>query len=123
VIWFGLLVGVASPAFACGTSAKGGDCCPEGSHSPCPDEKGPDFASLTACCVNAPPAPSAVSVEATRNTSDQPHDSGSPDPIVVIAWFSTLFPQVRAQQAILPATSSPRTDAALIWLRTGRLRL
>ena len=123
VIWFGLLVGVASPELACAT-AKSGDCCPQDSTSPCGEEKRDhDLGSLAACCVTAPPAPSAVWVEANRNAADQPHGSGSPDTIVALAWFATLSLHVRAPQSVVPAMSLPRTDAALTWLHTGRLRL
>ena len=124
VIGFGLLLGGFSPAFACAAAAKHGDCCPEGSTSPCRDEKeAPGFGSLTACCVTAPPVSSAVVAEVIRNTPDLQHDSGSPDLIIALAWFATLSPHVRAPQTLVPAMFSPRTDAALIYLRTGRLRL
>ena len=123
VIWFGLLVGVASPALACATQATGGDCCPQGPTSPCPDRPGRDSVALAVCCVNVPPAPSAVTAEVTRNKLDQLHDSGSPDPIVALTWFATFFPNVRAPPAAPSAIYLPRTSATLIWLRTGRLRL
>jgi len=123
MIWFGLLVGMASPAIACAAAARHGDCCPQGSTSPCGEEKGAhQWGSSATCCVNAP-APSAVSVDVNRNTPQPQHDSGSPDPIVAFAWLATLSSHVRAPQVVVPVISLPRTDAALTWLRTGRLRL
>ncbi len=123
VVVFGLLAGVAAPALSCAAAAKG-DCCPQGSTSPCDEEKRQhDSGSVEACCVNVAAEPSAVGAEPSRNMPDRQHDSGSPDPIVTFAWFATLSSHLRPPQLLAPAILLPRTDAALTYLHTGRLRL
>jgi hypothetical protein len=123
VVWLGLLW-ASSPALACARSADR-DCCPEGGTSPCSDEgSGLDLNALaTLCCVIAPAASPVVSADTSRTAHVQPHDSGSPDPIVAFAWFATLTPSDHRPPLTRPDASLVRTDAALTYLHTRRLRL
>lgn len=124
VVWLGLLW-AASPAVACARGAER-DCCPAGMTSPCSGQgSGADVSTLAAlCCVSAPTATPAVSADAARATHVQPEDSGSPDPIVAIAWFATLTPFRHALDLTPRHAATPvRTDAGLTYLRTLRLRL
>jgi hypothetical protein len=61
--------------------------------------------------------------ENARTTQVQPHDAGSPDPIIAIAWIATLPAFNYAPPVPLCDTARARTDAALTYLHTRRLRL
>ena len=124
VVCLGLLW-VSSPAFACAKPATDSDCCPHGVPSPCGGEgSAVDFDTLASlCCASAPAPSSAVSVDASRKTHFQPSDSGSPHPIVAIAWFATLTPVTYPPPLTSADSAVPRTDAALTYLHTRRLRL
>jgi len=124
VLWLGLL-GVGTPAFACSVAALDTDCCPQDTPAPCTDNdfNGGLSASAAFCCVAAPTPARTVSVDAGRNAPDRKHDAGSPDPLGLPAWITSL-PTVAAPPNITAVLVSPgRTDAALTYLRTGRLRL
>jgi hypothetical protein len=115
-----VLLGTAAPAFACATK---GDCCPEDTTTPCGGE-GSGFitsAPLVACCVSPPQ--SASSISALRNESGQQNNSGSPDPVLVVAWLATFAS--RSPDSAIPShfAAITRSDGALTYLRTGRLRL
>jgi hypothetical protein len=77
------------------------------------------------CCASAPAASPAVAGDTTRTWHLQPNDSDSPspDPIAAFLWFATLTTTDRALPVALPDIGVTRTDAALTYLRTLRLRL
>jgi hypothetical protein len=120
------LIWATAPAFAC-TSMTDRDCCPEGAPSPCKgDESGFDlkaFASL--CCVSAPVASSSATATADthRSVDVEPQSPDSPDAIALLAWFATLQPREHERPPPPPDLVRTRTDAALTYLRTLRLRL
>ncbi len=121
VVWLGLLW-AASPALACARAADR-DCCPEGTTSPCPRER-TDLSTLAAlCCVSAPAASQAVAADTTRTTHVQPDHSGSPDPIITLAWFATLATPNYESPPKPPDTRFVGIDAARTYLHTLRLRL
>ncbi len=123
VAWLGLLWS-ASPVLAC-TLAADPDCCPPGVTSPCSGGgSGVDLSAFAAlCCARAPAASPAVSAACTRTIHVSPLDSGSPDGVVAIAWFVTPTPFNYAPPLSLPDVAATRTDAALTYLHTRRLRL
>jgi len=100
------------------------DCCPAGSHSPCDDGSRNDLKALAElCCAGAPAASSAVAADPSRAAYVQQQDSGSPDPVALIAWFATLTPRNYEVPPPPPDPLTPRTDATPTFLRTLRLRL
>jgi hypothetical protein len=120
VVWLGLLW-AASPAFACARGGHG-DCCPDGMTSPCKGAgSGIDLSTL--CCVSVPAASPATLAATSQANHIQPHDSGSSDPIVALAWFATVAPSIRAAPSADRRVSIVRTEASLTYLRTRRLRL
>lgn len=121
VVWLGL-IWAASPALACARLAER-DCCPAGSTSPCGDGSDTELGAFAAvCCVNSPAASPAVAVEA-RTSHAQPADSGSPDPLVTLAWFATLGAPRYELASRSPEIHLFRINAANTYLRTLRLRL
>jgi len=123
VVWLGLLW-VASPALACARVADR-DCCPAGPTAPCSgQESGVDLSTLDAlCCVAAPATSSSAAVDASRTTHVQPNAGDSPDPVVAFAWLATLRLSSEPPPLTPPDTVIVRTDAALTYLHTLRLRL
>jgi hypothetical protein len=120
LLWLGL-VALAAPALACGSmTTPTRDCCPEGAPAPC---KNPGERGAVQCCVSVPTS-SAVAFAMPARTSAEPlQSSGSPDPLVIVAWLAT----VRAASVDSIPTSLdalPRSrDGTHTYLRTGRLRL
>lgn len=123
VLWLGLL-GLGSPAFACSMAAvPNGDCCPEGSQSPCTDGGANyDTAKAASCCNAVPAASPTGSVNAGLNAPDLKPNSLSPDSPVVPSWMACAA-TVNPPDVVPRSAFSSRTDATLTYLRTGRLRL
>jgi hypothetical protein len=120
VIWLGLLW-VASPALGCARMADR-DCCPAGASSPC-EGTGVDLSTVQAlCCVSAP-ASATTAADTTRTTHVQPQTPDVPDPIAALAWFATLTSFTEPPPLAHPEIAVVRTDAALTYLHTLRLRL
>lgn len=123
MLWLGL-IWAAAPAFACASMAHR-DCCPDGAPSPCGDPSGLDlkaFASL--CCASAPVAsPSAATAETPKSIRVEPQSPDSPHALALLAWFATLQARDYAAPPAPPDTAQTRTDAALTYLHTLRLRL
>ncbi len=119
-----VLLGTVAPSLACAVALSTRDCCPEGSTTPCGGEDpGNHFNGLVeACCSSAPQASSAW-VSAIREHTEQQIPSGSPDPIVAVAWLFTF--SHLPHSADLPTLSPVAIpgDGVLTYLRTGRLRL
>jgi hypothetical protein len=115
------LIWAASPALACARMAHR-DCCPTDSSSPCEGEKSRDLGALTAlCCVTAPAAATSVAADLPRAAHLQ--DTGSPDPVVLLAWFATFSPRDYSQPPAPPHPLVAPPDGSLTYLRTLRLRL
>lgn len=118
VIWVGLL-GAALPVLACSMAAQRHDCCPPGAPSPCDDGS-----TAAICCVSTPSSSQAVSITASRVLQDgHAGSSGSVDFLVLPLWIVSLMDVARRYDIPAPASPAPRTDAALTYLHTGRLRL
>jgi hypothetical protein len=125
VLWVGLL-GALSPAFACEMAASGGNCCPADASSECRQAwafERMESASAAMYCL-APAMPSqVVGIEAAaRNPHDPQHAGGSPEASAVLSWgaLAGITPQ---REFNAPLKVDARTDATLIYLKTGRLRL
>jgi hypothetical protein len=101
------------------------DCCPPGTTAPCSGEgSGVDLSTLdTLCCVAAPAPSSSAAVDASRTTHVQPNADDSPDPIAAFAWLATLSSTRESRPLTPPDAVIVRTDAALTYLHTLRLRL
>ena len=124
ILALGLLIGVASPTVACAVMAER-DCCPEGSTSPCPNGPAPsDFGSSAVCCAEPAPAPATLRAAAAEEQKFVPLlDNSSSDHVIAFAWLATLHLDRSGGILEPPYLSLRRTDAALTYLRTGRLRL
>lgn len=124
VLWVGLL-GAGSPALACAADALDGDCCPQEAPLPCGDDTAEYHSSTTGvmCCAPANVGARAASIDSRRASQDREHDSGTPDPLIRPAPFDSPTGAPCARHLTAPADSPARTDAALTYLRTGRLRL
>jgi len=117
LIWVGLL-GAAAPAFACPMAAQH-DCCPPQAPSPCGGAP-----AEVICCVGTPASSQAVSVNSSRLLKEFPASpSGTPDLPVLPVWVASFPDLAHLYDMPASAPSAPRTDAALTYLRTGRLRL
>lgn len=125
VIWVSLL-GVAIPAFGCSLIASKGDCCPAGASLPCPSGEGftqpPD--AMAACCSSGHASPSVVAIDSGRALYERDHHpNSSPDPFVLVAWPTFWSAAVFNPPARASLIRLPRSDAALTYLHTARLRL
>lgn len=124
-VWLGLL-GVVAPALACAADAPDDVCCPQEAPLQCTDNE-PGYRAGTPaamCCVPANVRAQAASIDSRRSTQDREHDSGTPDPLIPSASLDSLTGVTYAPHINnAPPHSQPRTDAALTYLRTGRLRL
>jgi hypothetical protein len=120
VLWVGLL-GAGSPVLTCAAGAAAGDCCSPDAPSGCIVSYEQLDAAATICCAAAGPS-HVVSIEPGRELQIQP-DSGSTDPVVIVAAFAPFTHPKQQLRFIAPLASSARTDAALTYLHTGRLRL
>jgi hypothetical protein len=121
-IWLSL-VGVAMPVLACSMGVDVAGCCPIGTQSPCGGSGESQWnATAALCCSAGPTSTAGPSVEPSRS-SQAPLHPGTPDQFVVSGW-TTINPVKPAAHRVFP-TSIPthRADAALTYLRTGRLRL
>ena len=120
-----VLLGTVAPTLACAAALSTRDCCPEGSTTPCGGEgSGTRFNGLVeACCLSAPQASPAWVSASREQTERQSSHSGSPDPVVAVAWLLTLSHQPHTHDLpTLSAVAIPG-DGVLTYLRTGRLRL
>jgi hypothetical protein len=121
MLWVGVLA-LSSPVLACGASMMPGrDCCPEGTHAPCDNGGVPK--GIAACCSAAPIVSQAAAVEPSRIQHEQPLNSGTPDPLILSAWFHTFDARAVPLLLIPWSEGSPARDATLTYLHTGRLRL
>ena len=119
------LCGLGVPALACIVSQS--DCCPaEAPAAPCGEQTPGDavLAADAACCAVMPAPVTAAARDTARRLEVLVGDAGSTDPPPIAAWgplgIESAPPRLPAALAAVPA---PRADAALTWLRTGRLRL
>ena len=120
-IWLGLL-GVAVPVLACSMGVAGDGCCPLGTESACGGESQLNSTTVSLCCSAGPASASGPSVE-SRRTIQSPVHPGTPEQFVVSGWRTT-HPDSATPQFIVQSSIRPhRADAALTYLRTGRLRL
>jgi hypothetical protein len=121
-IWLSLL-GVAVPVLACSMGVAGDGCCPLGTESPCGGgESQLNSTTVSLCCSAGPASASGPSVE-SRRTIQSPVHPGTPEQFVVSGWRTT-HPDSATPQFIVQSSIRPhRADAALTYLRTGRLRL
>jgi hypothetical protein len=121
-IWLSL-VGVAMPALACSMGVDAAGCCPVRTHSPC-GGSGELQSNATAapCCSAVPASTAGPAVEPSCSNQSSLHP-GTPDQFVG-SGCTAINPVSAAAHRIFP-TSIPthRADAALTYLRTGRLRL
>ncbi len=126
IIWVSLL-GAALPAFACSLAAAENDCCGRsGTSSPC--TIGTAFtqqadALRVPCCAAGQAASTDIAMDSGRASNERSqHPSTSPDALFIVTsrmgWASLRAP-AEVALLILP----PRTDAALTYLHTARLRL
>ena len=121
-IWLSLF-GVAMPALACSMGVDAGGCCPIRMQSPCGGSgESQSNATVALCCSAGPTSTAGPAVEPSRS-SQAPFHPGTPDQLVASGW-TTINPIKPAAHRVFP-TSIPtlRADAALTYLRTGRLRL
>lgn len=123
MLWMGLMW-AAAPTLAC-ASLPNRDCCPDGAPAPCGgDESGVDLkAAASLCCVSAPSGVTSVSADTQRVAHVEPLHPDSVDSIALLAWLATLQPRRHELPARPPDAVRARTDAALTYLRTLRLRL
>ena len=121
-IWLSLL-GVAMPVLACSMGVAADGCCPVQTQSPCGGSGESQWnTTVTLCCSAGPTSASGPSVEPSRNTQAPLHP-GAPDQLV-IGSRTTTNPGSAAPQLNFPSSiPTHRADAALTYLRTGRLRL
>ena len=111
LVWVGLAVG--TPALACSLATADKDCCPEG-------------ATISkACCAAASVSPAAaLALDANRILPVSTADTGSPDPLIVLAARATSFTDaLRVTIFTGPLLIPTRTDVIPTYLTTGRLRL
>jgi hypothetical protein len=124
VIWIALL-GTAMPVLACAAGDWGDGCCPATTNAPCAGGSSEVAwqTTVASCCSAAPTSAQGVSVRPGRDANASVQPSGSPEPFVAASW-----PTVGSGVATAPLTPRfaippHRADAALTYLRTGRLRL
>lgn len=121
-IWLSLL-GVAMPVLACSMGVAADSCCPVRTQSPCGGSGESQWnATVTVCCSAGPTFASGPSVEPSRSTQAPLHP-GTPDQLVVSGWTTTNPVSSAAQRIFASSIPAHRADAALTYLRTGRLRL
>jgi hypothetical protein len=122
-IWLSL-VGVAMPVLACSMGVDAAGCCPVGTQSPCGGSGESQWnATVALCCSTGPTSTAGPSVDEPNRSSRDPLHPGTPDQFAASGWI-TIKPLSAAAHLVFP-TSIPthRADAALTYLRTGRLRL
>ena len=127
IVWVSLLT-VASPAFACSLIASAmGDCCPEGAPSPCTGGEGFTQAldGMPASCCASTHVSSAVMIVGSERAA---HERGHlprlfPHALVPVACTTRWMATASARLTPAVPIRSPRSDAALIYLHTARLRL
>ena len=124
LVWVGLL-GAALPAFACSMAALDRDCCPQNAPSSCGDGSRECLQAAAAICrASTSGAAQAVSIQASQLLQEgQAGPGGSPDLPVLPAWVLSSMDSAPWDDIPEPVSSPPRTDAALTYLHTGRLRL
>ena len=122
-IWLSLL-GVAMPVLACSMGVNADGCCPVRTQSPCAGGAGgPQWnATVTLCCSAGPTSASGPFVGQSRN-SQAPLHPGTPDQLVLSGRTTTNPDRAAAYRIFSSSIPAHRTDAALTYLRTGRLRL
>jgi hypothetical protein len=121
-IWLSLL-GVAMPVLACSMGVAADGCCPVRTQSPCDGTGQSQWnATVTACCSAGPTFAPGPSVEPSRSTQAPLHPA-TPDHLVVSNWTTTNPVNAGAHLIFASSIPTPRADAALTYLRTGRLRL
>jgi hypothetical protein len=121
-VWLSLL-GVAMPVLACSMGDKGNGC-PVQTRAPCAGgvSELQSNATMSLCCSAGPTSAYVASVDPRRSAHASLHP-GSPDQLVVGGW-TTTNPDSAAARLISPSfIPTHRADAALTYLRTGRLRL
>jgi hypothetical protein len=120
-IWLSL-VGVAMPVLACSMGVAADGCCPVRTQSPCGGSSESQWnATVALCCSAAPTSVSGPSVEPNRSIRVPLHP-GTPDLVVDSGW-TTRAGGAAAQRLYPSSILTHRADAALTYLRTGRLRL
>ena len=121
-IWLSL-VAVPMPVLACSMGVAGAGCCPVRTQIPCGGSGESQWnATVTLCCSAGPTSASGPSVE-PRRSAQAPFHPATPDQLVVSGWITTHPINAAAQLIFAASTASHRADAALTYLRTGRLRL
>jgi hypothetical protein len=122
-VWLSLL-GVAMPVLACAMGVTDGDCCPVQTRSPCAGgvNELQSNVTITLCCSAGPTSAYVVSVDPRLTAQSNLHPS-SPDQLVVSGWITTNPGSAAAQLNFPSSIPTHRADAALTYLRTGRLRL
>jgi hypothetical protein len=121
-IWLSLL-GVAMPVLACSMGVAAEGCCPVRTQSPCGGTGESQWnATVALCCSAGPTSASGPSVEPSRSIQTPLHP-GAPDQLLASSWTTTNPSSVAAQLSFPTPIPTHRADAALTYLRTGRLRL
>lgn len=120
-IWLSLL-GVAMPVLACSAGVTGDGCCPARTQSPCGGGELQSNATIGLCCSAGPTSAYVLSVDPSRSVQSSLHP-GTPGHLVGSGW-TTTGPGSAAARLVFPSSiPTHRADAALTYLRTGRLRL
>jgi hypothetical protein len=121
-IWLSLL-GVAMPVLACSMGNGEQGCCPVGTQSPCGAGSESQWnPTVDLCCSAGPTSANEPSFEPSRNIQSPLHP-GTPDQFVVGGGTTANTDSAAAQSLFPSSIPSNRADAALTYLRTGRLRL
>ena len=122
VIWASLLA-AATPALAC--TLASGSCCPGHATGWCgsPDRELRSDATDTQCCAASPTHSQGVSVAPRRSALVLARVSDSWIPVAMDHWSSTAQDAPAGRPVLISSGLTHRADAALAYLRTGRLRL
>lgn len=121
-IWLSLL-GVSMPVLACTMGVAADGCCPVRTPSRCGGGgESQWYPTIDLCCSAGPTSSAGPSVGPNRNFQS-PLYPGAPDQLV-LSGLTSANPGSAVAQPILPRSiPTLRADAALTYLRTGRLRL
>jgi hypothetical protein len=124
VLWIGLL-GAVSPAFACESGASSGDCCPPDAPADCRVAWTLDRSdgSGSVSSVAAPWSSQITTIEPDAEKHAAADDGHLPDSLTPSPFHCHFFPDDSRKPLLTPDVASASADAALTYLRTGRLRL